>query len=85
MSYQQTILSAAKRKDIIEYFERISKFVETSQEFVFSNGVLCEIQQSRPNPIAPLIIHTPLTFTGPKELVDIIIQNFRAKFLTAGG
>jgi hypothetical protein len=85
MSYMQTILSAAKRKDIIEYFEKISKFDETAQEFIFADGVRCKIQQSRPNPIAPLIIHTPLIFTGPKELVEVIMQNFRVKFLTAGG
>ena len=85
MNYKQTILSAAKRKDIIQYFQNHTNSNSPSTQFLFPSGVLVDLQESHPNPIAPIIIHTPVAFSGPKESVDKIIADFRMVFLTAGG
>jgi hypothetical protein len=85
MSYTQTILSAAKREDIITYFQNQIKSTSSSCHFSFPSGVTVDLLDSRPHPITPTIIHTPIIFFGAKEHVEKIITDFRRRFLTAGG
>jgi hypothetical protein len=85
MIYQQIIISAAKREDIITYFLKSCKTQLLDNKFEFDTGIYVELQKSRPNLIAPFIIHTPVIFTGPKEIIEKMIQEFRKIFLTAGG
>ena len=85
MSYTQTILSAAKREDIVAYFQNQIKSTKSSCHFPFSSEVTVDLLNSRPNPTAPIIIHTPIVFSGPKEQVEKTLADFRMKFLTAGG
>jgi hypothetical protein len=85
MSYQQTIISAAKRIDILEYFTKFCISKDFENKFRFPMDAWVEVQNSRPNPIAPMIIHTPVIFHGPEEIVQDLIEKFRMRFLTAGG
>lgn len=85
MSYQETIISAAKREDLIIYFRNLCNSDKSNKIFQFDSDLVVELHESRPNPIAPIIIHTPVKFIGPKHIVDKMINDFRMKFLTAGG
>ena len=85
MNYKQTILSAAKREDIISFFQNRSNSNTNSVRFLFPSKVIVELLDSHRNPVAPIIIHTPIIFSGPKEQVVKIIADFRIEFLTAGG
>ena len=85
MTFNQTILSAAKREDIILHFQNLTSSTSSSTQFLFPSGVSVELQKSRPNPIVPIIIHTPIIFSGRKEFVDKVVVDFRREFLTAGG
>ncbi len=80
MSHTQTILSDIKREDIIRYFQHQIKSKSSTCYFSFPSGVTVDLLDSRPHPIEPTIIQTPIVFFGKKEFVEKIIADFHMEF-----
>ncbi|MBN2156868.1 MAG: hypothetical protein JW776_12570 [Candidatus Lokiarchaeota archaeon] len=85
MVFRETILSAVPVEKIIAYFQKNCDLISPNTKFIFKSQINIEILASRSSELVPRIKHTPIVFSGPKELVKNLIAEFRAHFLTVGG